>query len=57
MTIAIIIPCVNDQVTILVLLWFLLYTGSIHLPIMIGVMLNSVKPEMRAQANSLAIMA
>lgn len=56
MTIAMVIPMINDATTMLILLWFLLFTGSIHLPIMIGVMLSSVEAEMRAQANSLAIM-
>lgn len=54
---AIIVPLVSDKIAMLVLLWLLMFTGSIHCPILIGVMLDSVKPEMRAQANSIAIMS
>jgi hypothetical protein len=44
----------NHMVTALILFWVTLCNGALLLPIVIGIMLTKVEPEMRATANSFA---
>lgn len=51
---AIPIAFIDDYITVVVLLWFLLFAGGFILPSMTGIMLNTVDESLRTQANSIA---
>ena len=51
---AIPIAFVDDYITVVVLLWFLLFAGGFILPSMTGIMLNTVDMSLKTQANSIA---
>ena len=40
--------------TVVMLLWFLLFAGGFIVPCMTGIMLNTVRPNLRTSANSVA---
>ncbi len=42
----------SDLNTAIALLWIVLFGGAFIMPILVGVMLAKVKPDMRAKANS-----
>ena len=42
-----IFPFIDDVRTAVAILWVMLGTGAVYFPILIGTMLNTVKPEMR----------
>lgn len=44
----------NNVMVIMICLWFLLFAGGFILPCMTGIMLNTVRPNLRTSANSLA---
>jgi len=44
----------NNVGVIMICLWFLLFAGGFILPCMTGIMLNTVRPNLRTSANSLA---
>lgn len=47
-------PFVNDYRICILLIWIVLFCGALILPILTGIMLSSVEPELRPQANSLS---
>lgn len=47
-------PYTKDPYFAIFLLWMLLFAGSFLLPILVGIMLNSVEPDLRPPANSIA---
>lgn len=47
-------PFVDDARVAIAILWVVLGAGAVYFPILIGTMLNTVKPEMRPKANSIA---
>ena len=51
---AMVFPFMTNTRAALTLLWIMMATGAVYLPMLIGIMLNTVKPEQRAKANSLA---
>lgn len=51
---AIPIAFTDDYITVVVLLWFLLFSGGFILPSMTGIMLNTVDMNLKTQANSIA---
>ena len=51
---AIPVPLLNDFWTIVVILWFYFFFGSIMLPMLTGIMISSVEPYLRSKANALA---
>jgi len=48
------IPFLDHVYTVLTLFWLLLFFGAMMLPILTGVILTKVEPEMRPRANSIA---
>lgn len=48
------IPLVDNVHAALTLFWFLLFFGAMILPILTGVILTKVEPEIRPRANSIA---
>ena len=50
-------PCVNDPLLAIFLVWIVLFTGAFILPIMTGVMLTCIEQDYKSHANSLANMS
>jgi len=50
---AVLVPLVDDAVACVSLIWVSLLGGAFVLPVVVGVMLTKVEPEMRATANAL----
>ena len=48
------IPFIDHVYTVLTLFWLLLFFGAMILPILTGVILTKVEPEMRPRANAIA---
>lgn len=53
-TSACLVPLTSDLTMTIAYLWILLFIGAIVLPIITGVMLTKIKPEMRPRANSIS---
>lgn len=49
---AVFFPITSDINTAIALIWVVLFCGAFIMPILVGVMLAKVKPDMRAKANS-----
>lgn len=50
-------PFIDNGVIMWILLFVLLFNGSVAVPILLGCMLSCVSPEMRPAANSIQFMA
>jgi len=48
------IPLLNDYLSISIMLWFACFFGAIVAPIMNGVMITSVEPNLKTTANAIA---
>jgi hypothetical protein len=51
------VPFLYSKLGVYICLWLVLFCGAFVLPTITGIMLNSVAESMRAQANSLAVLA
>jgi len=48
------IPLLNDWLSISIMLWCYFFIGAIIMPIITGVMITSVEPQLKTSANAIA---